>query len=113
MKHCTGNIGWYIGKFMLNISGILFIYWGFLKEKDIKCYCGAIERESQRDPNKKENYQHKSQSRCLCRKRRGTTYPCGCDRDVKKNLIGKSNKLEMLQSEDIADDGKTCNCSRR
>ncbi|XP_034177246.2 uncharacterized protein LOC117602844 isoform X2 [Osmia lignaria lignaria] len=45
MPHCTTNFAWYLGKFIAGFTGMLFFYFGFLKEREYKCLCKARMRE--------------------------------------------------------------------
>ncbi|XP_012137376.1 uncharacterized protein LOC105662065 isoform X2 [Megachile rotundata] len=48
MPHCTSNFAWYLGKFIAGFTGMLFFYFGFLKEREYKCLCRARMREFMR-----------------------------------------------------------------
>ncbi|XP_024939971.1 uncharacterized protein LOC112494231 isoform X2 [Cephus cinctus] len=105
MPHCTSNFAWYLGKFVLGFAGILFLYLGFVNEKDVTCICKARGREAARNNGAGDPH------RCLCRKgfRTTKTYACGCTR----RLLSKSDVrcTEKFKPESTAEDG--CCCTRR
>ncbi|XP_072764974.1 uncharacterized protein [Anoplolepis gracilipes] len=80
MPHCTTNFLWYLGKFIIGFTGILFFYVGFLKENGKSCVCGARMRELLRQENEKRS------DRCGCAKgMQNTRYPCGCNRPISQD----------------------------
>ncbi|XP_011861818.1 PREDICTED: uncharacterized protein LOC105558638 [Vollenhovia emeryi] len=84
MPNCTTNLTWYLGKFIIGFTGVLFLYVSFLKENERSCVCDIRMRELLREKNEKRL------SRCKCAKgTQSKRYSCGC------------NKPQQLMRDDI------------
>ncbi|XP_014470463.1 PREDICTED: uncharacterized protein LOC106742228 [Dinoponera quadriceps] len=75
MCDCTCDFAWYLGKFIVGFTGMLFLYVGFLRENKKSCVCGPRMRELLRQKSEKRP------DRCECGKgRENKRYPCGCNK---------------------------------
>ncbi|XP_050590304.1 uncharacterized protein LOC126922095 isoform X3 [Bombus affinis] len=73
MPHCTDNFVWYLSKFIVGFTGMLFFYVVFLKEREYSCLCKPRARELLRRKGEKRS------DRCDCREgAQIKTYACGC-----------------------------------
>ncbi|XP_029677730.1 uncharacterized protein LOC115244302 isoform X2 [Formica exsecta] len=101
MPHCTTNFAWYLGKFIIGFTAILYLYVGLLKENEKSCVCDARMRELLRQESEKRA------DRCGCAKgMRNIRYACGCNKPTR-----------LLQDDDcmipvIANEYNKDNCAR-
>ncbi|KAL6255751.1 hypothetical protein P5V15_012994 [Pogonomyrmex californicus] len=82
MPHCTTDLAWYLGKFIIGFTGILFLYVNFLKENEKSCVCDIKMRELLREKSEKQP------SKCKCTKShceiytQNDNYLCECTKPV-------------------------------
>ncbi|XP_012227663.1 uncharacterized protein [Linepithema humile] len=91
MPHCTTDFAWYLGKFIIGFTGMLFLYVSFLKENEKSCVCDARMRELLSQESEKSD-------RCKCVEgMRNKRYPCGCQ----KPMIQDNNTIPVVANEYI------------
>ncbi|XP_053595917.1 uncharacterized protein LOC128667974 [Microplitis demolitor] len=105
MAHCTTSISWFISKFFFNFFSIIFVYAGFLKEKQIECLCAAAERDYKRQKAKGVE----NRSRCMCHRWRSSVYPCGCKRKkIFGDCYGDTNGDLVTKQEEVTSNKCCC-----
>ncbi|GAB1869756.1 hypothetical protein CAJAP_10835 [Camponotus japonicus] len=103
MPHCTTDFAWYLGKFIIGFTGILFLYVGFLKENEKSCVCGARMRELLRQENEKRP------DRCGCAKGvRNIRYSCGCSKPTRLSQDERDDCMVLV----IANEYNKGNCAK-
>ncbi|XP_016845795.1 uncharacterized protein LOC100679554 isoform X2 [Nasonia vitripennis] len=85
MPHCTRHLGWYVGKFLVGLTGMLFIYFNYLREKNFECVCPMRDRELARQ---------KASEKTAVTVRKG----CGRTRDTNATVSDKRHKIKTKQA---------------
>ncbi|XP_011067134.1 PREDICTED: uncharacterized protein LOC105153783 [Acromyrmex echinatior] len=105
MPNCTTNLTWYLGKFIIGFTGILFLYISFLKENKKYCVCNTRMRELLQ-----KQKSEKRPSRCKCIKgMQDKRYLCGCNKTMQ--LTWNDDMISTI-SNDFIKHKKSCPKSR-
>ncbi|XP_018398984.1 PREDICTED: uncharacterized protein LOC108776774 isoform X2 [Cyphomyrmex costatus] len=96
MSECTTNLTWYLGKFIIGFTGILFVYINFLKENKKCCVCNT----------KMKKLLQKKKSEKMQDKR----YLCGCNKPMQ--LMWDNDMVSMISINNFIKHKKFCPRSR-
>ncbi|XP_011688006.1 PREDICTED: uncharacterized protein LOC105450070 [Wasmannia auropunctata] len=97
MPNCMINLTWYLGKFIIGFTGILFLYVNFLKENEtISCVCDTI-RMRKLLGEKSEKMQ-------------GKRYSCGCNKPMR--LTWNGDMVPAISNDFIKHKKSCCTKSR-